>query len=308
MIIFFIYDIMELINIQGVVKLLQSILQLFPQAIIDPEHSLIKSNYHFLTIEHRTLAIPKNQITENELILLNLMSEQSDKKIPFKKSHWQLFLDKESNNTPIITGDLQVVHFNFKKLVTTVDTDLWFHTLVESIDSALEWFPINAQRFSVLFKIKPNTELDLEQLLGIITSLNSDFETDAQAIIGFQHALSSTLPSKYQEELELVNQSFQLEFVGTLSPLTPVLLRQIGKKTIQEMPLLAPLKQLITSSSEYSSLIEALVANQGNLSQTADKLFIHRNTLTYRLQKFHKESGLQLQYLPDLMICFLCLP
>nr|WP_240330085.1 MULTISPECIES: helix-turn-helix domain-containing protein [unclassified Facklamia] len=68
-----------------------------------------------------------------------------------------------------------------------------------------------------------------------------------------------------------------------------------------------PLQQIIRQNNEYSSLIQALFEHQGNLSQAAEQLYIHRNTLTYRLQKFYKETGMQLQHLPDLVICYLCL-
>ena len=54
-------------------------------------------------------------------------------------------------------------------------------------------------------------------------------------------------------------------------------------------------------------ILETLFEHQGNLSQAADELYIHRNTLTYRLSKYTKETGLNLQHLTDLIVSYLAL-
>ncbi|MFP4661729.1 MAG: CdaR family transcriptional regulator [Halanaerobiales bacterium] len=48
----------------------------------------------------------------------------------------------------------------------------------------------------------------------------------------------------------------------------------------------------IFGNTDIGEVIEALVENDLNLSQTADSLFIHRNTLLYRLNKIEELTGL----------------
>lgn len=288
--------------------MINSIIQLFPEALINPNNiEALRESHHIITVESQIIAIPFMVLTNNEIALLNIVSDQ-EHFIPIARhSHWQNFLEKKSSNIPVITGNVQILHINFRKLPENFDDELWFTTLKESSHQIIDWFAKNERRYSVILKIKPNDEVTFDQILGVIQSLDVDFDTVTQAIIGLVHQLSINLPTRYAEELAIVEQSFQTELLGVLTNITPVLIKQIGKKALSELPLLTPLKQIIMSNSEYTSLIETLFENQANLSQTADKLFIHRNTLTYRLQKFYKETGMQLQYLPDLMICFLCL-
>ncbi|NRE28611.1 Fis family transcriptional regulator, partial [Enterococcus faecalis] len=51
----------------------------------------------------------------------------------------------------------------------------------------------------------------------------------------------------------------------------------------------------------------ALWKNQGNISSTAKDLFMHRNTLHYRLEKFFEQTGLSLKKMDDLIFCYLLL-
>jgi purine catabolism regulator len=72
---------------------------------------------------------------------------------------------------------------------------------------------------------------------------------------------------------------------------------------LERHPELAAFRQeIIGTLVEYdrtqrSDLIETLTsyfAHKGNLSQTAEALFVHRNTLLYRMERIREISGLDL--------------
>lgn len=52
---------------------------------------------------------------------------------------------------------------------------------------------------------------------------------------------------------------------------------------------------------EMHKTIEALLKNDLNMGETAKELFIHRNTLSYRLDKINKDLGLNLREPADVM-------
>ncbi|KPU27864.1 hypothetical protein TR13x_00445 [Caloranaerobacter sp. TR13] len=58
----------------------------------------------------------------------------------------------------------------------------------------------------------------------------------------------------------------------------------------------------IFSEKEIGHTIEALIENDLNISKTAKKLFIHRNTLLYRLDRIKKMTGLNPKKAKDLFI------
>jgi carbohydrate diacid regulator len=55
--------------------------------------------------------------------------------------------------------------------------------------------------------------------------------------------------------------------------------------------------------NEMRNTIKALFNNQLNLVETAKELYIHRNTLIYRIDKFQKITGLDLRNFDDAIIC-----
>ncbi len=55
--------------------------------------------------------------------------------------------------------------------------------------------------------------------------------------------------------------------------------------------------------SEMKNTIATLFENELNIADTAKALFIHRNTLVYRLEKFQKQTGLDLKKFDDAMVC-----
>lgn len=52
-------------------------------------------------------------------------------------------------------------------------------------------------------------------------------------------------------------------------------------------------------SGEMKETVEMFFRSDLNLSDTARQMFIHRNTLTYRLEKIKKETGLDLRHFED---------
>ena len=54
------------------------------------------------------------------------------------------------------------------------------------------------------------------------------------------------------------------------------------------------------------ALIISLYGNiEGNISSTAKELFMHRNTLQYRIDKFYDQTNLSLKNMDDLVLAYL---
>ena len=52
---------------------------------------------------------------------------------------------------------------------------------------------------------------------------------------------------------------------------------------------------------ETTSIINAFFENNLNISETARQLYVHRNTLVYRLEKLHQLTGLDLRVFDEAM-------
>ncbi len=64
-----------------------------------------------------------------------------------------------------------------------------------------------------------------------------------------------------------------------------------------------PDADLFVLDNEMKNTIRTLFENELNIADTAKALFIHRNTLVYRLEKFQKQTGLDLKKFDDAVVC-----
>lgn len=65
------------------------------------------------------------------------------------------------------------------------------------------------------------------------------------------------------------------------------------------------LLEYIDNSKDMRDVIVMLWQEQGNLAKTAQHLYIHRNSLQYKLEKFRLASGLNVKNLNDLTLSYL---
>lgn len=63
----------------------------------------------------------------------------------------------------------------------------------------------------------------------------------------------------------------------------------------------------LIKQNEMEVIIQELWNELGNVSSAAKTLFLHRNTLKYRIEKFQEQSGFNLKKANDLLFCYLLL-
>ena len=69
-------------------------------------------------------------------------------------------------------------------------------------------------------------------------------------------------------------------------------------------PLKASLHQLIESQDQLQDIIVALWDNGAVVTKAAQQLYLHRNSLQYKIDKWEELTGLQLKNLTDLALCY----
>ena len=69
-------------------------------------------------------------------------------------------------------------------------------------------------------------------------------------------------------------------------------------------PIKASLYQLIESQDQLQDIIVALWDNGAVVTKAAQQLYLHRNSLQYKIDKWEELTGLQLKNLTDLALCY----
>ena len=64
------------------------------------------------------------------------------------------------------------------------------------------------------------------------------------------------------------------------------------------------LRQLIQDQDQIQEIILSLWDNSAVLTKTAQQLYLHRNSLQYKIDKWEELTGLQLKDLTDLTLCY----
>ncbi len=168
---------------------------------------------------------------------------------------------------------------------------------------------INETDIALVKEVRPNTESrDLEKLArSIADSLGTDYYTHTLVGIGTAVTGVKDLARSFKEAqvaLEVGNL-FDLE-KPILSYENLGIARLIYQlpTTLCEMFLKEVFKRGSIDSLDHETLftIQKFFENNLNVSETSRKLFVHRNTLVYRLEKIRKLTGLDLREFDDAIV------
>ena len=162
--------------------------------------------------------------------------------------------------------------------------------------------PIDAEHFVVLKNIKKGERQEIfnEAAQMILDVLNTEAMLDARVACGTAKGALETLAKGYQEALLAmkIGKIFYLQdYIFDYSKLG------IGR-LIYELPIDACkdyIKEVFGErrpaelDEEMLTTIKAFFDNGLNIAETARQLYLHRNTLVYRLEKIEKAIGLDIR-------------
>lgn len=168
---------------------------------------------------------------------------------------------------------------------------------------------INETDIVLVKEIKPDIESkDLEKLAGsIVDTLTSEFYTRCVVGIGTTVTGIKNLAHSFKEAQVAieVGKVFDTErTIVTYDNLGIARLVYQLPTTLCEMFLKEVFKKGSIESLDQETLftIQKFFENNLNVSETSRKLFVHRNTLVYRLEKIKKLTGLDLREFEDAIV------
>lgn len=266
---------------------IDTLLELYPQAkkLSSPinDESLL-----CLHDQGEYAAIPLSSLTDSEILLLKKVFESKN------HSDWYDYLINHTRSMKNSTHTYQVIQF--KTTVKNKDITMWINTLCAFFNRVIDSFLIDHNSGMIVIE---SQEIDQNSLEGFVVTLDDDFSSKTSLYIGESYPLSKTHSKLIDEERNLFNNS------KTINTFKNSYLPSLIKPQLDDSLLGQEIKTKIMSQSDPIELIQALWKNQANISKTAQDLFLHRNTLNYRMDKFYEEVGLSLRDLDDLLICYL---
>ncbi len=242
-----------------------------------------------LSVDGKPLAL-KGDLTPREKALLSTLMPR-----PTSHNPWARFLAGETEAPT--TGVVRLI-----QLITATPPEhprLWLEALTSLFAVPVTGFWLTATH-AVVVEPQSTTPATEVELLSILNTLDNDFDTKTRSYCGQFWPTSSQLPAIFQEEQALAGDAD-----ARYASLATAALGFYTRDARAHSPLLTALRTAINVDPEMRPVITSLYEHLGNLTATAKALYIHRNTLQYRLDKFQQATGFALRQMDDLVLCAL---
>ena len=273
--------------------------ELFPEAVVNQETGQ-GPEWLTLPLDGQFIHFPLETLSQREQALLNLQESQPALQSSVQDV-WHQFLVQKKGGLPTKLERVQLLYLEHGIPLSSDLLDL-FYGLLPHLTALVE---LHATR--TLLVLDQTIPFEVEALIqDILPAVESDFGTKLTIFFG-----NSWTKLQAEELRQVFDSEYQLfsDFVPlkgseqTISFAKMALWARSGQLNLGVIP--EKIRHYIDESKDMVDIIEAMWTSQTNLVQTAQKLFMHRNSLQYKLDKFHSLSGLNLKNLDDLAFCHL---
>ncbi|PTQ81444.1 PucR-like helix-turn-helix protein [Trichococcus patagoniensis] len=280
--------------------------QLFPEAKITAAPSL-GPDYFTLPYKKQWVHIPEHTLSGREKVLLkNLLSrDATPSEIP--NNPWARFLLGHSSEIPPGLAQTQLLQFSLsyrEEEAGSFDQTLWLDAFSQTLPLVRECFFLDDKN-GLFILDSPEPYCIDEELAAVLDILDDDFSLRTALYLGQRWPVDSGLPLLFEEERKIFAVSRTIAKGNKITTLAAIALPYFLSGSGSKSLVLLALQTTIGSVDGTHELIAAMWRNQGNLSKAAADLYLHRNTLQYRIDRFFDATGLALKNMDDLALAYL---
>ena len=282
---------------------LKQLLNLYPQATVQQQPQN-PDTYLSIKIDSQWFILPKENLSPTEVQLLKIFSDtkEASQSLNQRKHPWSDFLLRNGKLPPVKGKKVRFI----QAFVTINDDNReeWansFKTIFSNSD-VCDSFWLTPQKYILVEQIS-NENYSQEDFAGIAETLDINLNTKTRFFIGNYWETTDQLISIFSEEQKIT------DYAVTKSNKTAISISQVAidywlNNYIKKSHLFSNYKKQLHLSDQMIKVITTLYNECGNISSTAKKLYIHRNTLQYQIEKFQHQTGLNLKNMNDLVFCY----
>ena len=253
------------------------------------------------------IAIPKHKISESQLDLMknlfHLVELENNTPLTGAAHSWNEFLFHDGALPAGASGEVRFIQFQLQ--AKDMET--------EEIHEALNgFFPDHTtiwikDSYGVIIEEKKEVSESPEELHSISSTFESDFYVKISFYIGKFQKVSMQLPDFFDREKQVFDELTKLttrDDVYTFEKAFPMLLATHLPDYLKDI-LDVSIIEAFGEDKELMATIKVFLASNSNASLSAKKLYVHRNTLQYRLDKFMEKTGVNLKDFDAAVVVYL---
>lgn len=280
--------------------MIKRLLQLYPEAITSLKPNT-DSKYIWLKDESTDsyIGIPNAKLTKEEITLLATLFPLSHKqelvRTPLAEEWYQFLIHK--GKIPYSKAEnIRFIHFTIPNMRDDFQYNEWEEATKSLFSNEVIFVPFS-HHHGVIIEDHPNFSISEEELSSAIEALESDFFIKIHFYLGFFQPIQNQVKHLFQLEQRLLAVSL------TVHPEERIMTREkvIPNYSYLNLPeherpiLFADVHQILLDDPDLTKTIKTYIENQANATLTAKQLFMHRNSLQYRIDKFIEKTGIDIK-------------
>ena len=271
----------------------------FPQGRLYQGQALTAGDFLVPLEDGQQWLLNQDQLTARERLLLAALTPASKS----RPTAWQSYLEVYGP----LPQKLKGLRFLFLSQQGSLKED-WLDLLASALPSFLASFPLDKGGYCLLLDQEGAQDIE-EVLQDLLPALEYDFELTLQVFVG--HSWTGQDPASwpfiYRQEKELFEQVSQPFNKSQIVGFSQVLLQQMSQGKSLPQDLMRKLAQTILDQDQMKETVQVMWKQSAVLTKAAQELFIHRNTLQHRLDKYGQETGFYLRKMDDLALAHMIL-
>ncbi|WP_071396406.1 PucR family transcriptional regulator [Bacillus tuaregi] len=284
----------------------------FPTAITTSVPPTIEGKEFYWFKEERNdsfwLGVPKLDINQSELELLSTLYErvslEQSVNLAGSAKEWFSFLFNKENLPVHENSQIRFIQFQINSMDQGIkNTEMaikeFFHKCLAFI-----WLD---EFNGVIIEEKNELAYSGDDFQSISITLESDFYIKSRFYIGkFRNGTKKLRDSFFLEReifFEALNHSTK-ERIFTFENIFPTLLA-VNLPSASSILLHNDVIQTLKDDSELRETMEVFLESHSNTSLAAKKLYVHRNTLQYRLNRFSEKTTIDLKNINSILTVYI---
>lgn len=258
--------------------------------------------------DYLCLSLPNNQwllleeasLSEREKQLVSLLTQQEQ---TISLNPWYGHLIEGKGQAPQTFKKIQLVYCHLSYFQQE-NLSSWLDMMRTLFPNYLTTIQVGAQDY--LFVLQQDKYISVRSILSdTLEAVEYDFGLRLSIMLGqvWSQNTHQSLSELIKAERELFKTWWRQGHQG-VQTFSQLYLWRLGEKQVDHRIIKDYLRQLIQDQDQIQEIILSLWDNSAVLTKTAQQLYLHRNSLQYKIDKWEELTGLQLKDLTDLTLCY----